>query len=144
MLYSLLWLLGVGVGEGQDILRKAWVHSLFTQRVQQGKYYYLLQEMRLSDLKSHFRYLRMPKERFDCLLFSHFQSPECIVGSPIRHKKEPSDWLTLRFLAYVRKNRTLCLFLRKRRKLRNFTQLRRMVQNMTYVTQALRRIVNQP
>ena len=45
------------------------------------------------DLRSHFRYLRMSKERFDCLLFSHFQSPERIVSSPKRHKKEPSDWL---------------------------------------------------
>lgn len=48
--------------------RKVWVRSMFTQRVQQGEYHNLLQEMRLSDPESHFRYLRMSKERFDSLL----------------------------------------------------------------------------
>ena len=66
MLYSLLWLLGGGVGEDQGIGRRG--YALFTQRVQQGEYHNLLQEMRLSDPESHFRYLRMSKERFDCLL----------------------------------------------------------------------------
>ena len=45
-----------------------WIHSIFAHRRQQGEYHNLLQEMRLSDPDSHFRYLRMSKERFDCLL----------------------------------------------------------------------------
>ena len=48
--------------------RRVWVCPIFTQRVQQGEYHNLLQEMRLSDPESHFRYLRMSKERFDFLL----------------------------------------------------------------------------
>ena len=48
--------------------RKMRVRSIFTQRCQQGEYHNLLQEMRLSDPESHFRYLRMSKERFDLLL----------------------------------------------------------------------------
>ena len=48
--------------------RRFWVHSIFTRRRQQGEYHNLLQEMRLSDPESHFRYLRMSKERFDSLL----------------------------------------------------------------------------
>lgn len=48
--------------------RRVWVRPIFTQRVQQGEYHNLLQEMRLSDPESHFRYLRMSKERFDFLL----------------------------------------------------------------------------
>jgi len=48
--------------------RKVLVRSVFTQRVQQGEYHNLLQEMRLSDPESHFRYLRMSKDRFDSLL----------------------------------------------------------------------------
>ena len=39
-----------------------------TRRRQQGEYHNLLQEMRLSDPESHFRYLRMSRERFNCLL----------------------------------------------------------------------------
>ena len=48
--------------------RRVWVRPIFTQRVQQGEYHNLLQEMRLSDPESHFCYLRMSKERFDFLL----------------------------------------------------------------------------
>ena len=48
--------------------RKMWVRPIFMQRRQQGEYSNLLQEMRLSDPQSHFRYLRMSKERFDILL----------------------------------------------------------------------------
>ena len=44
------------------------VCPIFSRRRQQKEYYSLLQEIRLSDPKSHFRYLRMCKERFDCLL----------------------------------------------------------------------------
>ena len=38
------------------------------RRRQQGDYHNLLQEVRLSDPESHFRYLRMSKEKFDSLL----------------------------------------------------------------------------
>ena len=47
--------------------RPLWVRPIFRRR-HQGEYHNLLQEMRLSDPDSHFRYLRMSKERFDCLL----------------------------------------------------------------------------
>ena len=45
--------------------RSCWVRPIFTLRRQQGN---LLQEMRLLDTESHFRYLRMSRDRFDCLL----------------------------------------------------------------------------
>ena len=48
--------------------RAMWVRPIFSRRRQQGEYYNLLQELRLSDPESHFKYLRMSKERFDCLL----------------------------------------------------------------------------
>ena len=52
--------------------------KIFQQRPEQGEYHQLLQEMRLSDPDSHFKYIRMTKERFDSLLaevnlfFFHF------------------------------------------------------------------------
>ena len=48
--------------------RRMWVRPIFTQRRQQGDYHRLLQEMRIFDPDSHFRFMRMSKERFDCLL----------------------------------------------------------------------------
>ena len=48
--------------------RSVWVRPIFSRRRQQGEYHNLLQEMRLSDPDSHFRNLRMSRERFDCLL----------------------------------------------------------------------------
>lgn len=45
-----------------------WIHPIFKRRREQGEYHNLLQEMRLSDEESHFRYLRMSKECFDLLL----------------------------------------------------------------------------
>ena len=45
-----------------------WIRPIFTRRREQGEYHNLLQEMRLSDPDSHFRYLRMSRERFDSLL----------------------------------------------------------------------------
>ena len=48
--------------------RTLWVRPIFRRRRHQGEYHNLLQEMRLSDPDSHFRYLRMSKERFACLL----------------------------------------------------------------------------
>ena len=49
-------------------IRRTWVRSIFSMRHRQGEFHNLLQEMRLSDPESHFRYLRMSKERFDLLL----------------------------------------------------------------------------
>ena len=48
--------------------RRMWVRSIFTKRRQQGEFHNLVQELRLVDPESHFRYLRMPKERFDSVL----------------------------------------------------------------------------
>ena len=42
--------------------------KIFQQRPEQGEFHQLLQEMRLSDPDSHFKYIRMTKERFDSLL----------------------------------------------------------------------------
>ena len=46
-------------------LRSMWVRPIFQKRRQHGEYHNLLQEMRLNDTESHFRYLRMSRERFD-------------------------------------------------------------------------------
>ena len=48
--------------------RAMWVRPIFSKRREQGEYYNLLQEIRQSDPESHFKYLRMSKQRFDCLL----------------------------------------------------------------------------
>lgn len=48
--------------------RSMWVRPIFRLRRQQGEYHNLLQEIRLSDPDSHFRYMRMSKDRFDSLL----------------------------------------------------------------------------
>ena len=45
-----------------------WSRYILTRCKQQGEYYNILQEMRTSDPESHFRYIRMSKERFDYLL----------------------------------------------------------------------------
>ena len=48
--------------------QRMWVRSIFTKRRQQAEFHNLVQELRLINPESHFRYLRMPKERFDSLL----------------------------------------------------------------------------
>jgi hypothetical protein len=48
--------------------RKFAIRPIYQRRVQQGEYHNLLQELRLQDAESHFRYLRMSKETFDQLL----------------------------------------------------------------------------
>ena len=48
--------------------RRMRARQIFQQRPRQGEYHQLLQEMRLSDPDSHFKYLRMTKGRFDSLL----------------------------------------------------------------------------
>lgn len=81
--------------------RSMWVRPIFKLRRQQGEYHNLLQEMRLSDPDSHFRYLRMSKQRFDNLLamvgplISHRH-----YSSTVRAEIHPAERLalTLRFL----------------------------------------------
>ena len=48
--------------------RQFWVRPILQKRRSQGEFYNLLQEMRLNDPDSHFRYLRMSKSTFDHLL----------------------------------------------------------------------------
>ena len=48
--------------------RRMWVRPIYRRRRQQGDYHNLLQEMRLSDPESHFKFLRMSREKFDSLL----------------------------------------------------------------------------
>ena len=48
-------------------IRKMWIRKIFARRRKQGEYHNLLQEMRLSDQESHFKYIRMTKESFDFL-----------------------------------------------------------------------------
>ena len=48
--------------------RRYWVRPIFSRRKQQGCFWSLVQEMRLTDSQSHFRFFRMSKERFDILL----------------------------------------------------------------------------
>ena len=106
-------------------LRSSWVRPIFTRRRQQGEYHNLLQEMRLSDPESHFRYLRMSKERFDSLLakvsiaINHYKyysrtdyqyeqvTPlltHRTYNSSVRASIEPAERLalTLRYLATVK------------------------------------------
>ena len=48
--------------------RTLWVRPIFRRRRHQGEYNNLPQEIRHSDPETHFKYLRMSKEKFDCLL----------------------------------------------------------------------------
>ena len=48
--------------------RKMWIRPIFKRRKEQGEYHNLVQELRLDDSESHFKYMRMSKERFDYLL----------------------------------------------------------------------------
>ena len=59
------------------IIILAWVRSIYRRRCQQGDFHSLLQEMRLSDPESHFRYMRMSRERFD----SPLQMVQCVLFS---------------------------------------------------------------
>ena len=47
--------------------RSVWVQDIFRRRREQ-EYHNLLKEMQLSDVDSHFRYLRVSKQHFDSLL----------------------------------------------------------------------------
>lgn len=48
--------------------RQQWVRPVFSQRLYQGAFHHLVQELRLSDPEYHFRYFRMSKETFDFLV----------------------------------------------------------------------------
>ena len=82
--------------------RRFWVRPIFHRRVRQGEYHNLLQEVRLCDAESHFRYLRMSRRTFDQLLAK--------VGPFLRRRRYHSQCrpeippaerlaLTIRFLA---------------------------------------------
>ena len=58
--------------------RSVWVREIFQKRRHHGDFHQLLQEMRLCDSESHFRYLRMTKATFDLLL--------SLVG-PLLHRR---------------------------------------------------------
>ena len=45
-----------------------WIRQIFQRRREQGEFHNLLEELRVSDSESHFRYLRMSRERFDFFL----------------------------------------------------------------------------
>ena len=65
---ELILLLALRRRKGKKGTRRMWVRSIFTKRWQQGEFHNLVQELRLVDPESHFKYLRMPKERFDSIL----------------------------------------------------------------------------
>ena len=65
--------------------RSIWVRPVFVLRRQQGAYHNLLQEMRLSDPELRYRYLRMSKERFDCLL-AKVRHIVCIIMMLIKNR----------------------------------------------------------
>ena len=48
--------------------RSVGVRSIFRRRQQQGEYHNLLQELRLCDPDSHFKYMRMSRQVFDKLV----------------------------------------------------------------------------
>ena len=82
--------------------RRFWVRPIIRRRVRQEEYHNLLQEVRLCDAESHFRYLRMSRRTFDHLLAK--------VGPFLRRRRYQSQCrpeippaerlaLTIRFLA---------------------------------------------
>ena len=95
MLYSLLWFLGVGVGEGQDIGSRGYALSLPSEFNRAST---TIISKKCASLTCSLIFATSECQGRD-LTFAllPFQSPECIASSPIRHKKEPSDWLNLTF-----------------------------------------------
>uniref|UniRef100_A0A1X7TJV4 DDE Tnp4 domain-containing protein n=2 Tax=Amphimedon queenslandica TaxID=400682 RepID=A0A1X7TJV4_AMPQE len=81
--------------------RSVWVRRIYQQRLKQGEYHNLYQEMRLHDPESHFRYIRMTRERFDLLLQE--VGPYLLhrtYNSSLRPQVSPAERLilTLRYL----------------------------------------------
>ena len=60
--------LGIIIRRSRMFNRQEWVRPILQKWYQQGNYHNHLQEMRLCDPDSHFKYLRMSKETFDNLL----------------------------------------------------------------------------
>ena len=82
--------------------RQVWVREIHQRRTEQGEYHQLLQEMRLHDSDSHFRYLKMSKATFDQLLAK--VGPLLVrrrYSSVVRPSISPGERLalTLRYLA---------------------------------------------
>lgn len=79
--------------------RRFAVRPIFQRQVQQGSFHNLVQELRLQDPESHFRYLRMTKNTFDLLL----AKVEPFLRPLRRYSREvsPAERLvmTLRYLA---------------------------------------------
>ena len=85
---------------GQRRTRRTWVRKINSNRVNLGEFHSLIQEMRLSDHDSFFKYFRMSPSRFDHLL--------SLIGPKIQRQNtnlrsaiSPAERLavTLRFLA---------------------------------------------
>ena len=77
-----------------------WVREIFQGRKNQGVYNNLVQEMRLGDRESYFRYMRMSPDRFEHLL----SLIEPLVKKETTNFREPISAgerlsITLRFLA---------------------------------------------
>ena len=66
LLVSLIWRIWCRYKKPRR--RRFWVRSILSVRRQQSQYYHLLQETRLHDEESHFRYIRMSRRSFDDLL----------------------------------------------------------------------------
>ena len=65
LLISLIWRIWCQYKKPRK--RRFWVRPIFSACTKQG-HYYNLQEMRLQDEESHFRYIRMSRRAFDDLL----------------------------------------------------------------------------
>ena len=80
--------------------RRMWVRSIFLRRRMQGEYHNLVQEMRLEDVESFFRYFRMVPQQFDTLL--HLVAPHiCKKDSRWRESISSGERLaiTLRYVS---------------------------------------------
>ena len=95
VLYSLLWLLRVGVGEGQDIGRRGYALSLPSEFNRAST---TIISKKCASLTCSLIFATSERRRRDLTACSSpiFNHPNAyIVSSPICHKKEPSDWLNL-------------------------------------------------
>ena len=52
----------------QRVIRSTWVRDIFWSRVNRGDYHALINEMRLVDHESFYKYFHMTPHRFDTLL----------------------------------------------------------------------------
>ena len=79
--------------------KRLWVRSIFKCRTTKGEYHSLIEEMRLSDHESFFRYFHMTPERFSHLLSLVGPSIRC-QDTRFRQAIPPGERLaiTLRYL----------------------------------------------